>query len=190
MVREELEQKTDDQLMELVREENLKAAYDVLVIRYYQEAVRFCMKMIRQEQIAFDIVQDSFADIYIQRVRVLKSCTFRTYLFSVVKHKTLDEFRRDARYRTEELDAFDMEVQGGYSPSPETVYVKNEEYEELLNWIEELPEDYRRVLLLFCVEGMSYQEIAASMGKNIAQVRILLHRARKKLQRQRRGSGS
>ncbi|MCI6468286.1 MAG: sigma-70 family RNA polymerase sigma factor [Faecalicatena sp.] len=112
MTREDLEHMTDNQLMELVRKENLKAAYDVLVLRYYQDAVRFCMKM-----------------------------------------------------------------RGDDSSSPETVYVKNEEYEELLKWIEELPKDYRRVLLLFCVEVMSYQEIAISMEENVAQARVLLHKA-------------
>ena len=186
MTREELEHKTDDQLMEMVREENLKEAYDVLVLRYYREAIRFCMKMIREEQTALDIVQDSFVDIYVQRERILRSCTFKTYLFSVVKHKTLDEFRRNARYRVKELDITEMETQGDSQPSPEEVYMKNEEYTELLKWIEELPEDYRQVLIFFCVEGMSYQEIAAAMGKNLAQIKILLHRARKKLQRQRR----
>ena len=78
---------------------------------------------------------------------------------------------------------------GQSPPSPEELYVKKEEYAELLQWIEELPEDYRQALILFCVDGMSYEEIAAAMGKNLAQVRILLHRARKKLQRQRREQG-
>ena len=37
---------TDDQLMEMVRDKNLRQAYDVLVLRHYREAVRFCMKML------------------------------------------------------------------------------------------------------------------------------------------------
>lgn len=189
MTREELSGMTDDQLMEMVRDKNLRQAYDVLVLRHYREAVRFCMKMLKDEQSALDIVQDSFADIYVQRARVTVSCAFRTYLFAVVKHKALDEIRKNARHKTEELDASRTEVPGQSPPSPEELYVKKEEYAELLQWIEELPEDYRQVLILFCVDGMSYEEIAAAMGKNLAQVRILLHRARKKLQRQRREQG-
>lgn len=67
--------------------------------------------------------------------------------------------------------------------------MKKEAYCELVHWIEELPEEYRRVLYLFCVEGLSYQEIGAVMEKNIAQIKIVLHRARKKLQRKRRENG-
>ena len=189
MTREELSGMTDDQLMEMVREKNLRQAYDVLVLRHYREAMRFCMKMLKDEQSALDIVQDSFADIYVQRGRVTVTCAFRTYLFAVVKHKALDEIRKNARHKTEELDASRTEVPGQSPPSPEELYVKKEEYAELLQWIEELPEDYRQALILFCVDGMSYEEIAAAMGKNLAQVRILLHRARKKLQRQRREQG-
>ena len=72
MTREELSGMTDDQLMEMVREKNLRQAYDVLVLRHYREAMRFCMKMLKDEQSALDIVQDSFADIYVQRARVLR----------------------------------------------------------------------------------------------------------------------
>lgn len=186
MTREELKDKTDDQLMEMVRDENLKQAFDVLVLRHYREAVRFCMTMLKEEQSALDIVQDSFADIYVQRKRLFGSCAFRTYLFAVVKHKAVDQLRKNARQRTEELDTGKTDVPGLSPPSPEELYVRKEEYAELLQWIEELPEDYRQALILFCVDGMSYEEIAAAMGKSLPQVRILLHRARKKLQRQRR----
>ena len=41
MTREALSSMTDDQLMELVRDKNLRQAYDVLVLRHYREAVRF-----------------------------------------------------------------------------------------------------------------------------------------------------
>ena len=78
MTREELSGMTDDQLMEMVREKNLRQAYDVLVLRHYREAMRFCMKMLKDEQSALDIVQDSFADIYVQRARVTVACAFRT----------------------------------------------------------------------------------------------------------------
>lgn len=186
MTREELKDKTDDQLMEMVRNENLKQAFDVLVLRHYREAVRFCMTMLKEEQSALDIVQDSFADIYVQRKRLSGSCTFRTYMFAVVKHKAVDQLRKNTRQRTEELDTGKTDVPGLSPPSPEELYVRKEEYAELLQWIEELPEDYRQALLLFCVDGMSYEEIAAAMGKSLPQVRILLHRARKKIQRQRR----
>ena len=78
MHREELRDMTDDQLMEMVRDKNLRQAYDVLVLRHYREAVRFCMKMLGDEQSALDIVQDSFADIYVQRERISVSGAFRT----------------------------------------------------------------------------------------------------------------
>lgn len=180
----ELEKMTDQQLIELVKSENVKQAYDVLVLRYYQDAVRFCMKMVRDEQTALDMVQDSFADIYVQKERLSSACVFKTYLFAVVKHKSLDELRRRGRHITEELET--AEMQGKSPPTPEDVCMKKEEHEELVHWIEELPEDYRRVLYFFCVEGMTYQEIGAVMEKNIPQIKILLYRARKKLQRRRR----
>lgn len=165
MTREALSSMTDDQLMELVRDKNLRQAYDVLVLRHYREAVRFCMKMLGDEQAVLDIVQDSFADIYVHRSRVSLSCAFRTYLLAVVKHKALDEIRKNARHRTEELVASRIEVPGQSEQSPEELYVKKEEYTEILQWIEELPRDYRQALILFCVEGMSYQEIAGSHGE-------------------------
>lgn len=59
MNRKELETKTDEQLIALVKNEDMKEAYDVLVLRHYQEAVRFCGKLLGDEQTALDMVQDS-----------------------------------------------------------------------------------------------------------------------------------
>ena len=124
MTREALSSMTDDQLMELVREKNLRQAYDVLVFRHYREAVRFCMKMLGDEQAVLDIVQDSFADIYVHRSQVSLSCAFRTYLLAVVKHKALDEIRKNTRHRTEELVVSRIEVPGQSEQSPEELYVR------------------------------------------------------------------
>ena len=73
MHREELRDMTDDQLMEMVRDKNLRQAYDVLVLRHYREAVRFCMKMLGDEQSALDIVQDN-CDIHVQRTDLRIRC--------------------------------------------------------------------------------------------------------------------
>ena len=46
----DLEKKTDGQLIGLVKNENMKQAYDVLVLRHYRDAVRFCIQYAKEEQ--------------------------------------------------------------------------------------------------------------------------------------------
>ncbi len=43
-------------------------------------------------------------------------------------------------------------------------------------WLRELPDHQREALYLFCVEGMSYGEIARHMGKTAAQIKIWIYR--------------
>lgn len=179
---EELQKKTDSQLMRLVKKENLKVAYDVLVLRHYQDAIRYCQSILHDESMAYDIVQDSFADIYVQRAGYCDGA-FRPYLFAVVRHKAIDYIRIVGRRRTEPLDSAALPASWEYSP--EERWIRQEEELLLAKWIEELPDTYRRALYLYSVEGLSYREIAETMSKTVAQVKILIYRARKKLNQRR-----
>lgn len=182
MAIEELQDKTDEQLMELVKTENLKSAYDVLVLRHYQDAIRYCQSIIHEESMSYDIVQDSFADIYVQRSRYC-AIAFRPYMLAVVRHKALDYLRKTGRSHTTSLE-MDTRLPNQES-SPEDMWIKHEEYGLLAKWIEELPDNYRDALYLYSVEGLSYREIADTMKKSVPQVKIFIYRARKKLNQRR-----
>lgn len=180
--REHLTHCTDNELMGRTAQGD-KTAYEVLVLRYRTEAERYAGSLILSDNQAEDIVQDSFADIYVQRNEYRSTFSFRTYLYAVIRHKALDYLRKAGRI--ELMGEAVPETETGGERSPEEEFLKTEEKFRIAQWIAELPENYRTALYLFCAEGWSYQQIALHMKKSTAQVRIWIHRARKNLQKRR-----
>ena len=178
----DLREKTDNELMELAGQDD-REAFETLVLRYYREAIRAAERMVHDKMQAEDIAQDCFADIYVQRRRYKPSCSFRTYLYALVKHKSVDYLRksggREGLLEAEKLCW--LEEQPGPEGSPEEEYLKRERVREAAEQIGSLPQVQRRALYLYAVEDRSYQEIAGILHKSIPQIKIAIHRARKKL---------
>lgn len=179
-----MQEKTDNELMGMAAGGN-KAAFEVLVLRYYGEALRYLGGRLPNQETAQDIAQDCFADIWAARERYRTEFSFRTYLYAVMKHKLTDYRRRAGRESgkaaVSEIEEISLE------DSPEAVCIKKERKNEMAGWIEALPPQQKTALLLYAAEGMSYQEIAGVMQKSVLQVRSAIHRARTTLRKRRDG---
>lgn len=68
--------------------------------------------------------------------------------------------------------------------SPEEQFFWRERVRETAERIARLPELQRKALCLYAVEGRSYLEIAGMLHKSVPQIKILIHRARKRLERE------
>ena len=181
-----LQEKTDNELMELAGRDD-REAFEVLVLRYYKEAIRAAERMVHDKMQAEDIAQDCFADIYVQRHRYLPSCSFRTYLYTLVKHKSIDCLRKNSKREIllEEEKDLRLEEQQSRVGLPEEEYLRRERMRKVVKEIEKLPEVQRKALYLYAVEDKSYQEIARMLGKKAPQIKIAIHRARKRLIKER-----
>lgn len=180
------EEYTDNELMARASAGYPKA-YETLVLRYRREAWHYCYSLMKNEAWAEDIVQDCFVDIYVRREDYKDTFSFRTYLYAIIRHKSADYLRKAGRacfVQEDFLDAVALK-----ESSPEEEYLKKESRDHVMEWLRELPDHQREALYLFCVEGMSYGEIARHMGKTAAQIKIWIYRARKKLQKRRMTDG-
>lgn len=177
-----LREKTDNELMGLAAGHD-REAFAVLVLRYYQESLRWLTSRLQDAETAQDIAQDCFADIWAARGRYRTAFSFRTYLYAVMKHKVTDYRRRAGREAVEPKDEESVSPQG----SPEEAFLEKEQKNEMVEWIAALPPQQKRALLLYAAEGMSYQEIADTMQKSVLQVKSAIHRARKTLRKRRDG---
>lgn len=182
MDRHSLQEKTDNELMQLAGLDD-REAFEELVLRYYREAIRAAEQIIHDEMQAQDIVQDCFADIYVQRCRYLPSFSFRTYLYALIRHKSVDYLRRAGKRELllDEDGEKRLEEQQGVEETPEERYIKKERTRRLAERIGRLPKTQREALYLYAVEDRSYREIAQMLQKSVPQIKIAIHRARKKL---------
>jgi RNA polymerase sigma-70 factor (ECF subfamily) len=107
---------------------------------------------------------------------------FRGWVFTIARRRLIDARRRTSRRATdlvlrEPLTELASEV------DPEGEVVARLEYEEALTVLAALPKDQEDVVLLRVVAGLSVEEVGQALGKRPGTVRVLQHRALKRLAR-------
>ncbi len=153
------------------------AAFEALVEQYWPVAERVAQGIVKDAQLAQDVAQDVFADIYVQRARYQPRFSFHAYVAAIARHKSIDALRR----RGEHPAAMDERVSG--AQTPESAFIEDMYRHALLAQVERLPGPQRRILVAYALEGKSYRDVAAEMRISVAQVKIALYRIRKSLRR-------
>lgn len=174
------ENNEDNALMEKVKNGD-KTAYESLVIKHRTNAVNFAYSFTSDLYEAEDIVQECFAKIYINRMEYKALSTFKTYLFTVIRNSCIDYLRQNKKRHTINLD--DVSEVLNNNAAPEDSLIKAERMTVVFKHINSLPKDYKTALYLLAVDEMSYEQIAKVMRKSIPQIKIIIHRARKKLKK-------
>ncbi|HDQ22417.1 MAG TPA: sigma-70 family RNA polymerase sigma factor [Candidatus Uhrbacteria bacterium] len=108
------------------------------------------------------------------RYKIKPQAKFSTWLFQVARYTLIDHYRKQRK----ELPLEEVKEQKIISAS--AIEIKAE-VEEVRNYIRLLPESYQTVINLRYFENLDYKEISLIMGKTQVSVRVLLHRAIKKL---------
>lgn len=166
----------ENDLMEMVKQGDHKA-YEELVSKYRKAGIAFAYQIIRDEYLAEDVVQDCFARIYILREKYKNTYSFKTYLFALIKNRSIDYLRMQKA--TVNID--DFELTPGSKNSIEQLVLEKEDIRQIYRQLEKIQGDYKQVLYLYAIEDLSYEQIAKVMKQTTAQVRVKIYRARQKL---------
>lgn len=168
----------DNALMQRVKNGD-QQAFEALVLRHRETALHLAQSLVKDAHLAEDVVQECFADLYLHRSAYRPDFSFSTFLSALVRHKSIDMMRRRKRQPVpyDELP----ELPGG--DTPESLCIRREIYTGLNRTLYDLPEDQRKMLLLFAVHGMDYRQIAKALHMSVPQVKIGLHRIRGKLKK-------
>jgi RNA polymerase sigma factor (sigma-70 family) len=144
------------------------AEYNLCADQYSDGVYRFILKNIKDENLAQDIVQESYARMW-EKVKNVTFGKARSYLFTTAYHTMIDVIRKEKRMtRMEEKHHNLLVSENQYS-----------DLKEVLNEaVSRLPEIQRSVILLRDYEGYSYEEIGEITGLNESQVKVYIFRAR------------
>jgi len=139
-----------------------------------------------------DILQETMLKAYLQ----LDQFTYRTpgsfmrWITRIMDHVIADAARyhgRQKRQATQLLPFRSESNPGGPEPAdsrtPSRLLAQDEGLRSLMRELDELPDDYREVILLAKIEGLSTREVAEQMGKSRETVALLLHRAVKRFKK-------
>ncbi len=143
--------------------------YNKCVDLYSDRIFRFVLKSIKDEDLAKDIVQETFIKVWEKRNQVI-ALTAKSYLFTAAYRTMIDHVRK-------QRSTFNIDQVFSDAPSVEQ---PSSELKEILEYAaDRLPAIQKTVLLLRDYEGYKYEEIASITGLTLEQVKVYLFRARK-----------
>jgi RNA polymerase sigma-70 factor (ECF subfamily) len=151
---------------------------------------RTALRMTKNENDAEDLVQETFAKAYRFWDKFEKGTNARAWLFKIMTNIFINEYRSKSRAPVSvNVDDIDDNFLYGQlaatSPAedPERQFFAKIFDDDVKKAIEELPDDFRMVVVLSFLEGFSYQEIAEICDLQLGTVKSRLHRGRKLLQK-------
>lgn len=170
-------------------------AVEILLQRYLPRLRAFLRLRlapeIRAKESCSDLVQSTCREVlqHIDRFQYRGEHNFRHWLFATALRKLSkrgDYYHAAKRSVGREVDLGAAPGQSGEDQlaaayqtlsTPSRVLSQREQIQAIENVFDQLPDDYREVITLSRLVGLSHQEIAAAMGRSETATRSLLHRA-------------
>lgn len=156
------------------------SAFDSLMDLYHDGLILFINKLVGNYSIAEELAADTFVELLIHKKRFLGNSDFKTYLYSIGRHKAIDYIRKDARRKTVATDEI---LEFADTERIEEDYIADESRRALHRAIGKLGEDSRAAVYLVFFEELSYEDAARVLGKNKKQIDNLIYRAKTALKK-------
>lgn len=153
---------------------------DALIQRHWEAIHRFCKRYLSDAHHAEDVTQATFARLV--DGTDLPTGAVKPWLYKIARNRCLDILRRQHRSPTHNRPIRTGFDRAGGGSGPATKAARNERQDLIRQFIDEMPEDYRSVLILKYFEGLSRAEMAEALGVSEAAVKGRLVRASEKLQ--------
>jgi len=162
-----------------------RSRFEELVIPHMRAAFNLAYWIVRGREEAEDVVQDAYLRAF-RAFADLRSDSVKPWLLAIVRntaYRSMQNRRRGTNVivLSEDLKARDREDLGDVAssePSAEGLLIAAGERQQLLSALAELSVDYREVIVLRELEGMSYNEIAQAIDAPIGTVMSRLSRGR------------
>lgn len=153
-----------------------------ILVRQYHVAIRsYCFHMLRDHSLAEDAAQDIFRKAYSNLSGFRAEASFKSWLYRIATNQCRDLLRSARRKPTESWDEL-VEIHGdrigSLLTSTDDPPSRVEDVEIVSKILEQMPEDYREIILLKELDGLSYQEIAQTLECSLDAVKGRLKRAR------------
>jgi RNA polymerase sigma-70 factor, ECF subfamily len=181
---------TDERRLIAASKDGDPAALDTLVRSHQDRVYGFAMRMCRNVEDAKDILQETFLGMVRSIREFREESKFSTWLYRIAANACLKKRRRGVHDPTPEQELSLDELMprpdaegrkpeiADWSDDAERALLRGELSGRMEAAIDKLPKEYKIVLVLRDVEGLSAEETAQAVGLSVAAVKSRLHRAR------------
>jgi len=151
------------------------------VVRTHSARVyRLAYRLTGDRHDAEDLTQEVFVRVF-RSLSTYAPGTFEGWLHRITTNLFLDQARRKSRIRFEGLAEDAAERLPGREPTPAQAYFDTHLDGDIEAALAALPPEFRAAVVLCDIEGLSYEEIAATLGVKLGTVRSRIHRGRGQL---------
>jgi RNA polymerase sigma-70 factor (ECF subfamily) len=154
-------------------------SWDELVRQHADRVYRLAYRLSGNQHDAEDLTQETFIRVF-RSVQNYQPGTFEGWLHRITTNLFLDMVRRRGRVRMEALPD-DYDRVPADEPNPEEIYHDSRLGPVLQAALDSLPPEFRAAVVLCDIEGLSYEEIGATLGVKLGTVRSRIHRGRQAL---------
>ena len=154
-------------------------SWDELVRQHADRVYRLAYRLSGSQHDAEDLTQETFIRVF-RSLQNYQPGTFEGWLHRITTNLFLDMVRRRARIRMEALPE-DYDRVPSEQPNPEQIYHDARLGPDLQAALDSLPPEFRAAVVLCDIEGLSYEEIGATLGVKLGTVRSRIHRGRQAL---------
>lgn len=169
-----------------------RQAFDRLIQMYQRQAVAVAMRLLSNADDALEAAQDGFVRAFQALDQLQEPARFKSWLLRIVTNQALNYRRSRGRRQVQSLDVETGEQADGGSlasqlpdnePGVTERLSARELQQQMQQAIDQLPENLRTALLLFCVEKLPQKEIAQMMNCSLQTVKWNVFEARRRLKR-------
>lgn len=160
--------------------------FEKLVTAYEKNVYSLALRMVGDPEDAADMTQETFIKAYRSLSSFRGDSKFSSWLYRIASNVCLDFLRSRSRHPQASLSSSDEDGRTAFelpdmSRNPEEQLMKKLSMEAVRRGLEQLPEQQRQILVLRELGGLSYAELAQTLGLEEGTVKSRIFRARKRL---------
>lgn len=163
-------------------------AFEEFISAYEKLIYSAAYRMLPSPEDAEDISQEVIIKVY-KNLRSCKSpAAFKSWVFRIIHNTCIDEIRKRKGKSTVSLDRPPTDTEGYIENpalrdenTPESEFLRKDMNERIQSAINQLPPDYKAVIIMRDLNGLSYEEIACALQTNMGTVKSRIARGRQRL---------
>lgn len=163
-------------------------AFNTLVLRYQNAAYSVAYRLLGEPFSASDAAQEAFINVY-RKIHEFRGGNFKAWLLRIVTNGVYDRLRYEKRRPAESIeelpgaDGDDGAQLAAQALTPEQAAEQRDAQRAIQECMNQLADDQRATLVMFDLEGYSYQEVAETTAVQLGTVKSRLSRARLAMRR-------
>ncbi|MBS4176473.1 RNA polymerase sigma factor SigX [Lederbergia citrea] len=161
----------------------MNSVFHDIYSKYHQDLFQFLFYMVKNREEAEDLVQEVYIRVMRSYVKFEGKSSEKTWLFSIAKNVAIDHFRKHKSWKERLYEKFDWDRHQvkDLAPLPEETALKNEDIKILYECLDLCNTNYRIILILRYINGLTIAEAAEALNWTESKVKTTQHRALKSL---------